>query len=494
MIRTLLVGTLVVSGLWLLGVAKPQVARGEDISAALLERASCASATCHGGVNASIDWRSSALRYAAVDPHARAGSLLLDPDSIAIATRLLASDPSVPAEVVSGEKDPLITRSSEDERVQMVLIERCAGCHAPILAGGGTSTSMARPIEVGFQLSIGCRDCHGDSKQWLAAHTERQWYDRGGERFVGTGLRNTQSLGVVASLCSDCHVGSRRDGESVRDVNHDLIAAGHPPLRFELNAFLTALPAHWPTDREAAWGSHRQRLLVGQLDGLSKSVELDRSRCEAGPGVAPWPEFANYDCFACHHELHQPRTRGFPSHRAGLGVPRWQPWFTQGPADLTRIADPFPFPINRRLFLKASESIGADLQKEIERSISDANLVEQLTSAAVSESIDRQAAPSAAVDGSNAKKSRAAPLDWYWVARRYLTLHAIQQDQPSDPLVAQMQVLEPLVEVIPHRSADGTETIASPAGLLRNPQYRKSSSNSRPSSVDVDATLEQTQR
>jgi hypothetical protein len=44
------------------------------------------------------------------------------------------------------------------------------------------------------------------------------------------------------------------DGKPWRDVNHDLIAAGHPRLSFELSAFMATMPPHWTAHRRPRAG------------------------------------------------------------------------------------------------------------------------------------------------------------------------------------------------------------------------------------------------
>src|SRR5437870_3137050 len=51
---------------------------------------------------------------------------------------------------------------------------------------------------------------------------------------------------VRAETCAGCHVGAPAGlGAPLRDMNHDLIAAGHPRLNFDYATYLRALPPHW---------------------------------------------------------------------------------------------------------------------------------------------------------------------------------------------------------------------------------------------------------
>jgi hypothetical protein len=85
---------------------------------------------------------------------------------------------------------------------------------------------------------VGCESCHGASGRWLGPHTTLGWRDRPWPEKAALGMRNTKDLASRARLCAGCHVGDGgSDDLPARDVNHDLIAAGHPRLNFELSAY-----------------------------------------------------------------------------------------------------------------------------------------------------------------------------------------------------------------------------------------------------------------
>ena len=118
------------------------------------------------------------------------------------------------------------------------------------------------------------------------------------------------------------------------------MAAGHPRLTFEMAAYFDNLPPHWnpnqdrrrhalnnPHQRPAEVRSAFEAKLwaIGQLAVAENSVELLKERAENPYKV--WPEFTEYGCFACHHNL-QPsnwrQERGFADRRPG-GYP-WGTW------------------------------------------------------------------------------------------------------------------------------------------------------------------------
>jgi hypothetical protein len=119
---------------------------------------------------------------------------------------------------------------------------------------------------------------------------------------------------VRAQGCVGCHV-----GEPGREVNHDLIAAGHPQLIFELDAYTANMPPHWTESSDSA-ASGAQAWAAGQIVSLRQSLELLAQRARR----ADWPELAEYECRACHHALSEGSWRlqiGFGERRAGS--PLW---------------------------------------------------------------------------------------------------------------------------------------------------------------------------
>jgi hypothetical protein len=154
-----------------------------------------------------------------------------------------------------------------------------------------------------FRLEDGvsCEACHGPAEKWLATHfrSTRTDADR-----LAEGQYDTRSLRGRIQLCVRCHV-----GEPGLEVNHDLIAAGHPRLTFEFSGFHFLMHKHWdpakdsdarvdPRGREdfetRAW-------LLGQVITARASLSLLAQRADAKNKL--WPEFAEHDCTSCHHNL-----------------------------------------------------------------------------------------------------------------------------------------------------------------------------------------------
>jgi hypothetical protein len=206
---------------------------------------------------------------------------------------------------------------------------QCLACHAtPRSVADLKSTAGLN------QDGVACEACHGPSQRWLGEHTSSAWINRSAHEKETAGFFDTKDLPRRAGICAGCHVGSRASLDDLdtfpsRDVNHDLIAAGHPRLTFELAAYLDNLPAHWvEKDRNADPDFPVRAWSVGQAESAKAALGLLALR--AADSTSPWPEFSAYSCFSCHHSLaDQPwrqRTR-FDSSSAGVKIPLGGPPF-----------------------------------------------------------------------------------------------------------------------------------------------------------------------
>ena len=180
-----------------------------------------------------------------------------------------------------------------------------------------------------FRLEDGvsCEACHGPAEHWLAAHFRPGWKALSAQQRAEFGMSDTRSVAGRVQLCMDCHVG-RPDAQ----VDHDLIAAGHPWLRFEFGDYHAKWHKHWEIakDKDSSVDPRARRdfearaWLVGQVASAQTALDLLASR--ARDGKRPWPEFAEQDCFACHHDLREPNQRLPRPGKAGM--PIWNAWYT----------------------------------------------------------------------------------------------------------------------------------------------------------------------
>ncbi len=168
--------------------------------------------------------------------------------------------------------------------------ELCLKCHS--------ANAHNAPQGPRFNLSEGvsCELCHGPASQWLEPHIRREWRAQSKAAKALFGLRDLSSPQARVTDCVKCHVGSPGF-----EVNHDLIAAGHPRLLFEATAFYDAMPRHWDESkvRRADPAFDAKVWLAGQAATLKSSAALMASR----PSERPFPEWADHDCYACHRSL-----------------------------------------------------------------------------------------------------------------------------------------------------------------------------------------------
>jgi hypothetical protein len=257
------------------GKAQPPLAPRikENAKRQLVGVTSCSASVCHGGADVG-QARSEATTWRALDPHARAFDALLSPKSQAMARHLWS-------DATQAHEAPL-----------------CLKCHVH------PGYDHARP---NFRRNDGvsCESCHGAAQEWLSPHYRPAWQQADKQSH---GMMDTKSLVGRANVCVTCHVGTPD-----ANVDHDMIAAGHPPLRFEFSSYFANLPPHWDVvkDRKSHESDPPARLhawAVGQDVSAAAAAELLAYRADAKNGT-PWPEFAELDCFSCHHDLHAKSTR-----------------------------------------------------------------------------------------------------------------------------------------------------------------------------------------
>ncbi|MBI3950138.1 MAG: hypothetical protein HY314_06760 [Acidobacteria bacterium] len=158
---------------------------------------SCSSSNCHGGVSSRADKRIRQDEYSAwviKDKHARAYDVLFNEKSKRMARILKLDKPETSA--------------------------KCLDCHATNVATDLRSRS--------FDISDGvsCESCHGPAEQWLGQHTTRGWTH---EQSLKVGMYDMKNTVRRAEKCLTCHLGTAE-----KWVDHEMIAAGHPDLIFEL--------------------------------------------------------------------------------------------------------------------------------------------------------------------------------------------------------------------------------------------------------------------
>jgi hypothetical protein len=199
---------------------------------------------------------------------------------------------------------------------------KCLACHALYT----TPQQRGRAFEISEGVS--CESCHGPASAWLGPHTTRDWPH---EKSVVLGMYDTRNVIHRTEKCLECHLGTKE-----KFVDHEMIAAGHPDLFFELDSFSAVMPRHWKVPREsapekpvedAAWVGMRE-WGTGQAVQLRAEMErlVWRAKGERFDKKDVWPEYSELSCFACHHALGPPKDswrqeHGYVGRRPG--DPAW---------------------------------------------------------------------------------------------------------------------------------------------------------------------------
>lgn len=168
----------------------------------------------------------------------------------------------------------------------------CLGCHATF------APQSQRGDRFLLSDGVGCESCHGPSEGWLAVHYSRPATHASN---VAAGLIPLENPQTRANVCLDCHYGSTRTGQF---VTHEMMAAGHPRISFELDLF-SALQQHHDVDGDYLDRKGRtdsvQMWAVGQAEAVRRATDLF-----ARPGYGMqgmFPEFYFYDCHSCHRTI-----------------------------------------------------------------------------------------------------------------------------------------------------------------------------------------------
>lgn len=185
---------------------------------------SCSSSLCHGG--GSTGDRGAYTVWKAKDPHRQSFAVLAGTQAARIVQGLQLASAAASA--------------------------RCTECHAPL------TTVAEERLTNGLDArteGVSCENCHGPSANWIRSHTRPDFTHA---QNVQTGVRDLRDLYARANACVACH----------QVIAPDVLAAGHPPLIFELDAQTVAEPRHW-MDRGDFFGP--QAWLTGQAAALRET-------------------------------------------------------------------------------------------------------------------------------------------------------------------------------------------------------------------------------
>lgn len=251
-------------------------------SAEHLGVASCGGSTCHGAVKAigkhpirqdeSFIWQRR-------DSHAGAFNLLLQARSNQISRKLGWGD-------AAGAKG-------------------CLVCHSDHIA------EEARGERWLMTDGVGCETCHGGAGKWIDSHVAGY---KTREEGKAAGLYPTWEPAARAQMCLSCHQGDR-----ARPMTHAIMAAGHPPLLFEVDTFMSLEPYHHEIDADYIERKGQQDAARNWAVGQAMAADAFLSALAEGRhrnGLMP--ELAMFDCDACHHSMKAARLH---EGRAGTSKP-----------------------------------------------------------------------------------------------------------------------------------------------------------------------------
>lgn len=229
--------------------------------------ASCASSTCHGRAlpaNNSNIAQNEYRTWSKYDHHSRAYTILSNKHSQRIAANMGIADATA---------EPA-----------------CLACHAD------TTPTALQGEKFHIADGIGCEVCHGGAENWIDSHYGAQ---ASHQQNLQDGLLPIEQPHRAAALCQSCHLGNNN-----QLATHEMMAAGHPRLRFELDTWLALMPPHHVDDTDyqqrgksssalARWQAGRIRASQDYLALLEKH--------SSSQGL--FPELAVFDCHACHRPM-----------------------------------------------------------------------------------------------------------------------------------------------------------------------------------------------
>lgn len=354
--------------------------------------ASCSAAACHNAPLTDTPKRSEYAVWISRDKHAHAYATLFEQRSVRIQAN---RGVSVPA-----HEDAL-----------------CLKCHV-------SPNYHLEKQNPRFDLADGvhCENCHGPAEGWLAVHSRPAWSQMDLASRTALGFRPMKDLLERTRACMDCHVGSPANGA---DVNHDLIAAGHPRLYFAMHGYMARYPRHWSAaDDRQRYPDYDARLwALGQLLAASQSLKLLAWRAtEANKN--PWPELAEYDCYSCHQVL-LPAPRPKPEDRPHpLGLPPPNSWYVASLAPLLQQHARSHELDNLRSVQQALTALTNPRHSTATAALDLAHSLDRCAQEVAASNTDA-ASWNAVLDALLRHYSKAAPQTWDEAAQAYLALQAV---------------------------------------------------------------------
>jgi len=295
------------------------------------------------------------------------------------------------------DKHSLAYKILEDDRAQRMgkilhmaptKSAACLNCHAMNFPEDRQGDQFS------IKNGVTCDGCHGPAQHWFGEHTQKSWRLKPGPEKEEMGMVDVRDPLKRARLCLSCHLGNVAEGKV---VTHEMYAAGHPPLPgVDVATFSRILPQHWrdlkdipflnkPKLEKLPKGIPDDQALKAKLNELYhlESAAFEQTKMETIGGLAAfeesmllvaniaegkaeklkvrWPELAQFDCYACHHELKTPSWRQQRGYAGPPGRPQLRPW----PTTLVRLGIRHAAGSDDASFLKATLAFEGGL-KELE--------------------------------------------------------------------------------------------------------------------------------
>ena len=167
--------------------------------------------------------------------------------------------------------------------------DKCLACHAP-------SVKLAPKSGHRKVDGVSCEHCHGPAELWLQPHVERDWKSKK-PSYYARGFYDNANFKSRAERCAACHT----------EIDHEIVAGGHPPLQFEMVAYAQIMK-HWDDQEDVPAGSFSvdpTLWAVGQVVGLRSLLDMVSSRAGDSnyQSIGKFSHFEDKNCFQCHHKL-----------------------------------------------------------------------------------------------------------------------------------------------------------------------------------------------
>jgi hypothetical protein len=188
--------------------------------------------------------------------------------------------------------------------VDATTSEKCLVCHAP--------TASAAP-DSRYKVSEGvtCEHCHGPAQQWLDVHKAKDWPQKRAA-YADKGFYDNNDFRRRAEKCASCHV----------TIDHEIVAAGHPPLQFEMVAYAQVMK-HWDdSDEHPGVNPDPTLWALGQLVGLQHVAAAIAQRAAGNnyQSLGQFHGFKDSNCYQCHHKLIEDAARQGGGHADMLAI------------------------------------------------------------------------------------------------------------------------------------------------------------------------------